>query len=222
MCGEAMSLVLYMYSMDLRVSSIGAEWYCCCFLFRRLLRRKKASEIRAMRMTAPATAPPISAPRCFDDDDDEDAGGGEEVGEAVCMIMFVVVIRLPLAEVTTETMEITLTRFVGGGDAVAPSAFLVIEVDVDADVDVDVDVDVEVGVVEVDEDDDDVEVVSLDVVSPLPGKFPMMSAEGTAGPVVLIEATEIPLDNGKKSLEFVLSQQTLDTFRLWSQHQSPP
>ena len=87
---------------------------------------------------------------------------------------------------------------------------MVVEVDVGSD-DTDVDVDVEVGVVEVDDDDD---VVSLDVVSPLPGKFPMMSAEATAGPVVLIEATEIPLGNGKKSLEFVLSQQTLDGFRL--------
>ena len=211
MCGEPMSLVLYMYSIDLRSSAeVGAEWYCCC-LFLRRLRRKKAREMRAMRQTAPATAPPISAPRCFDDDDDD---AGAEVGEDVCLTMFVVVMRPPLAEVTTETMEMMLTRFVADGDAVAPSAFLVVEVEVDADVDV------EVGVVEV--DDDDVDVVSLDVVSPLPRIFPMMLAEATAGPVVLIEATEVPLGNGKKSLEFVLSQQTLDTFRLWSQHQSPP
>ena len=203
-CGEPMSLVLYMYSIDLRSSAeVGAEWYCCC-LFLRRLRRKKASEIRAMRQTAPATAPPISAPRCFDDDDDD--AGAEEVGEDVCMTMFVVVMRPPLAEVTTETMEMMLTRFVADGDAVAPSAFLVVEVDVDADVDV------EVGVVEV--DDDDVNVVSLDVVSPLPPRFPMMLTEATAGPVVLIEATEVPLGNGKKSLEFVLSQQTFDTLRL--------
>lgn len=200
--------VLYMYSIDLRSSAVGAEWYCCFFL--RRLRRKNASEMRAIRRTAPAMAPPISAPRWFFDDDD---AGAEEVGEVVCMIMFVVVMRPPLAEVTMETMETMLTRFVGDGDAVAPSAFLVVEVEVDADVDV------EVGVVEV---DDDVDVVSLDVVSPLPSRFPIMSAEGTAGPVVLIEATEVPLDNEKKSLEFVLSQQTLDTFRLWSQHQSPP
>lgn len=171
-------------------------------------------------MMAPATAPPISAPRWFDDD-----AGAEEVGEeAVCMIMFVVVMRPPSAEVTMETMEMTLTSFVAGGDAVAaPSAFLVVEVEVDVDADVGDEVGVvEVGVVEV--DDDDADVVSLEVVvSPLlPSRFPMMLAEGTAGPVVLIEATEIPLGNGKKSLEFVLSQQTLDAFRLWSQHQSPP
>ena len=41
-----------------------------------------------------------------------------------------------------------------------------------------------------------------------------MFAEATAGPVVLIEATEIPWGNGKKSLALVLSQQTLDALRL--------
>lgn len=78
------------------------------------------------------------------------------------------------------------------------------------DVGVGVDVDVEVGVVEV---DDDVDEVVLDVVASLPG-FPTMPAEATAGPVVLIEATEVPLGIGKKSLELVLSQQTLEAFRL--------
>ena len=107
-----------------------------------------------------------------------------------------------------------LTRFVGDGIAVSLPAVLVNDVNVNANVDV------ERGVVEVD-DDDDVDVVSLDVVSALPG-FPSMLAVAAAGPVVLIEATEVPLDNEKKSLELVLSQQTLDAFRLWSQHQSPP
>lgn len=103
----------------------------------------------------------------------------------------------------------TLTRLVGDLVAAPPPALLVVEVDVDADVEVGV------GVVEVDEDEDEdeVDVVSLDVVGPLPG-FPMMLAEATAGPVVLIEATEVPLGNGKKSLELLLSQQTLDALRL--------
>ena len=101
-----MSLDLYMYSMDLRVSIVGADRYCCLFL--RLLRRKNASEIKAIRATAPATAPPISAPRWFDDDE-----AGAAVGEAVCTIMFVVVMRPPSAEVTTETMETILTSLVG-------------------------------------------------------------------------------------------------------------
>lgn len=154
---------------------------------------------------APATAPPISAPRWFDDfDGDDDAGA--DVGEAVCMIMFVVVMRPPLAEVTTETMETILRS--GVGDAFAPApppAFLVVEADVDDEVEV------VVGVVE---DDDDVDVLSVDVVSPLPSRFPIMLAEATAGPAVLMEATETPLGSGKKSLEFVLSQQTLDASRL--------
>lgn len=130
------------------------------------------------------------------------------------MIMFVVVMMPPLpADVTMEMTEMTLTRLVGDCLAAPPPALLVFEADVDDDVDV------EVGAVE--DDDDDVDVLSLDVVSPLPG-FPMILAEAAAGPVVLIEATEVPLDKGKKSLVLVLSQQTLDAFRLWSQHQSPP
>lgn len=149
---------------------------------------------------APATAPPISAPRWCDDGGVE----GRGVGGTVCMIMFVVVMRSPLAaDVTTETMETMLTRLVGDWFAAPPPAALVIDVDVGLGV------------------DDDVNIVSLDVVSPLAG-FPIMIAEACAGPVVLIEATEVPLDNWKKSLELVLSQQTLDAFRLWSQHQSPP
>lgn len=207
-CGEPMSSGdLYMYSIDLRISVVGADWYRCRVCLRRL-RRKKAREMRAIRKTAPAMAPPISAPRWFFDDDD---GGDDEaeagVGEAVCMIMFVVVMRPPLAEVTTETILTILTSRVGEGFAGAlPPAFLVVEVDVDAEVDV------VVGVVEV-EDDDDV-LSSLDVVSPLPSGFPTMLAEATAGPAVLMEATELPLGSGKKSLESVLSQQTLDAFRL--------
>ena len=198
-CGEPMSLDLYMYSIDFRVSAIGADWYCRFLL--RLLRRKKASEMRAIRTMAPATAPPISAPRWFDDGDDD---AGAEAGEAVCMTMFVVVMRPPLAEVTTETMETILTSLVGDGFAAAPPpAFFVAEEEVDAEVDV------VVGVVEVDDDAD-----VLDVVSPLPSRLPMMLAEATAGPAVLMEATETPLGSGKKSLESVLSQQTLDALRL--------
>lgn len=124
------------------------------------------------------------------------------------MIMLVVVMRPPLAEVTTETTETILTSRVGDGFAAAPPPTFVV---VEADVDVDDDVDVVVGVVEV---DDDADVLSLDVVSPLPSTLPMMLAEATAGPAVLMEATETPLGNGKKSLESVLSQQTLDAFRL--------
>lgn len=164
-----------------------------------------------MRARAPATAPPISAPRWGDEEED---GEGVGVGGTVCMIMFVVVMRSPLAaEVTMETTEMTLTRLVGDCTAAPPPAFLV--------------VDVGVGVGEVDEDVDEVSLDAVVAVSPLMG-FPMMSAEGTAGPVVLIEATEVPpemgnpSDNGKKSLELELSQQTLDALRLWSQHQSPP
>ena len=48
-----------------------------------------------------------------------------------------------------------------------------------------------------------------------------MPTEAAAGPVVLIEATENPFCREKKS-ESVLSQQTFDAFRLWSQHHSPP
>ena len=193
--------------MELRYSVVGADWYCCLFL--RLRRRKKASAIRAIRATPPATPPPTSAPRWLDED------AGRAVGEVVCSIALVAVLRPPpAAEVITETMEMMLTRFVGDGIAVSLPAVLVNDVNVNANVDV------ERGVVEVD-DDDDVDVVSLDVVSALPG-FPSMLAVAAAGPVVLIEATEVPLDNEKKSLELVLSQQTLDAFRLWSQHQSPP
>ena len=175
-----------------------------------------------MRATAPATAPPISAPRWLDDDDD-DGEDGLEAGTTVWMIIFVVVMRPPLApDVTTETKELVLTRLVEDVCAAAPPALLVVEVDVVADVDVEVEL-VDVDELEDDDDDvdDDVVVVSLVVVSLFPG-FPIMAAEATAGPVVLIDATDIPFDNGKKSLESVLSQQTLDAFRLWSQHQFPP
>ena len=164
-----------------------------------------------MRTTAPAMAPPISAPRWLDDDD----GVELESGETVWIMMLVVVMRPPLAaDVMTDTTELVLMRLVEDVCAAPPFAFLVVEVDVVADVVADVDV--EVGVEEVDEvdeldDDDDVDVVSLVVVSPLPW-FPIMAAEATAGPVVLIDATEVPSGNAKKSLE--LSQQTLDAFRL--------
>lgn len=161
--------------------------------------------MRAIRATPPATAPPISAPRWLDDDDDEGRG---EAGETVCIIILVVVMRPPLAaDVTTDTTELVLMRFVGDAFVAAAPAFLVVDVDVVADVDV------EVELVEVDELDDDVDVVSLDVVALLPG-FPTMAAEATAGPVVLIDATDVPLGNGKKLLELVLSQQTLFTSRL--------
>ena len=85
---------------------------------------------------------------------------------------------------------------------------LVLEVEVAAEVDVDFEVDVveEEEEEEVEEDDDD------DVVAAPPG-LPIMAAEATAGPVVLIEATEVPLGNGKK-FESALSQQTFDAFRL--------
>ena len=166
--------------------------------------------IKAMRATPP-TAPPISAPRWLDDDE-----GGEEAGKTVCIITFVVVMRPPLAaDVTTDTTELVLTRLVGNVCAAAPPGFLVNEFDVDVDVEVElVEVDdVVVDEVGVDELVDDVDVVSLDVVSSFPG-FPMMATEAAAGPLVLIDATDVPLGNGKKSLELVLSQQTLFTSRL--------
>ena len=184
--------------MDLRSSEVGADWYCCR-RFLRLRRRKKAKKMRAMRATPPATAPPISAPRWLGDDDE----GRGEAGETVWIIIFVVVMRPPLAaDVTTDTTELVLMRLVGVVCVAAAPAFLVDDVDVVADVDV------EVELVEVDELDDDV-----DVVPWLPG-FPTMAAEATAGPVVLIDATDVPLGNGKKLLELVLSQQTLFTSRL--------
>ena len=127
--------------------------------------------------------------------------------------MLVAVTRPPLAaDVMTDTTELVLMRLVEDVCAAPPFALLVVEVDVVADVDV------EVGVDEVDEldddddvDDDVVDVLSLVVVSPLPW-FPTMAAEATAGPVVLIDATEIPSGNAKKSLE--VSQQKFDAFRL--------
>lgn len=86
---------------------VGADWYCERFL--RLRRRRNASEIRAMRATPPATPPPISAPRCLDDDGVEVAVGG-----TVVIIMFVVVMRPPLAaDVTMVTMEMTLVTLDG-------------------------------------------------------------------------------------------------------------
>lgn len=88
--------------MELRYSAVGADRYCCLFL--RLRRKRKASEIRAMRATTPpATPPPIAAPWWLDED------AGTVVGEAVCIIMFVVVRRPPLAADVT-TMEVTVTR----------------------------------------------------------------------------------------------------------------
>lgn len=170
-----------------------------------------------MRATPPATPPPTSAPRWLDDG----AGAGVGVGEAVCIIMLVVVRRPSLpADVTTETMEMTLTRLVGDWFVELPPEFLVVEVDGKVGVGTETDVDVDVGVVEV---DDDVDEVVLDVVSSLPRPgFPIMPAEATAGPVVLMEATEDPSGIGKKSLELVLSQQTFEAFLLWSQHQFPP
>ena len=167
--------------------------------------------MRAMRTMAPATAPPISGPRWLEDED----GGGLDAGTIVWMITFVVVMTPPLAaDVMTEITEL---RLVVDGCAAPPPALLVVDVDVVWDVEVGV------GVVEEDEDEDDddvVDVVSLDVASPLAG-FPIMAAEATAGPLVLIEATEVPLGNGKKSSELLLSQQTFDALRLWSQHQFP-
>ena len=161
-----------------------------------------------MRTTAPATAPPISAPRWLDDDDE----GELESGETVWIIMLVVVMRPPLAaDVMTDTTALVLMRLVGDVCEAPPFALLVVEVDVVADVDVEVRVDEVDEVGGLDDDDDDVEVVSLVVVSPLPW-FPVMAAEATAGPVVLIDATDVPSGNAKKSLE--LSQQTLDAFRL--------
>ena len=158
----------------------------------------------AMRATPPATPPPISAPRWLDDE------GGVAVGEAVCIITIVVVMRPPLAaDVTTETTELMVVWLVEDVCAAPPPALLVVE----ADVVIDVEIEVEVELVEVDEVDVDVDVVSVDVVSPLPG-FPIMPAEATAGPLVLIEAIEVPLGNGKKLLELVLSQQTLFGSRL--------
>lgn len=177
-----------------------------------------------MRATPPPTPPPISAPRWLDDD------GGVGSGKTVWMITFVVVMRPPLAaDVTTDTTELVL-RLVGEVCAAPFPATLVAEVEVDVDVNVVSGDKVEVGIIrtdELNELDVDVVVVSLDVVSPLPEPpglpwFPIMAAEATAGPAVLIEATEVPLGKGKKSLGLVLSQQTLDALRLWSQHQLPP
>ena len=119
--------------------------------------------MRKMRTTAPATAPPISAPRWLDDDDE----GGLDSGETVWIIMFVVVMRPPLAaDVMTDTTELVLMRLVGEVCAAVTPTLLV--VDVDVDVDFVACVDVEVGVDEVDELDDDVDVVTLVVVSTLP------------------------------------------------------
>ena len=120
--------------------------------------------------------------------------------------------RPPLAaDVTTETTELMVVWLVEDVCAAPPPALLVVEVDVV----IDVEIEVEVELVEVDEVDVDVDVdvVSVDVVSSLPG-FPIMPAEATAGPLVLIEATEVPLGNGKKLLALVLSQQTLFGSRL--------
>ena len=134
--------------------------------------------------------------------------------------MLVVVMRPPLdAEVRTDTTELVLMRLVADVCAAPPFALLVVEADVVVDVDVEVGVVEAVEVDEVDvvdevdelDDEDDVDVVSLVVVSPLPW-FPIMAAEATAGPVVLMDATDIPVGNAKNSLE--LSQQTLDAFRL--------
>ena len=66
---------------------------------------------------------------------------------------------------------------------------------------------------EEEEEEEEVEEEDDDVVAAAPG-FPIMAADATAGPVVLIEATEVPLGKEKKSFELVLSQQTLDAFRL--------
>ena len=111
--------------------------------------------MRAMRAKAPPTAPPISAAWWVGGgggDWDEEVGKG--VGGTVCDIMFVVVMGLLLpADVTTETMEMTLKRLVGDWLA----AFFVVDVDVEVGV-VDID-DVEVGVVDV----EDVEVGVVDV-----------------------------------------------------------
>lgn len=41
-----------------------------------------------------------------------------------------------------------------------------------------------------------------------------MAAEATAGPAVLIDATDVPSGKGKKILELGLSQQTLSVGRL--------
>ena len=114
-----------------------------------------------------------------------------------------------------EVMEMTLTRLVGDCFAAPPPALLGVDV-------VDEEVDVDEGVVEVDVGGDDEDEVVVRVVSPPFWKgLPNMPTEAAAGPVVLIEATEDPLTKEKKS-ELVLSQQTLDAFRLWSQHHSPP
>ena len=115
-----------------------------------------------------------------------------------------------------EVMEMMLTRLVGDCFAAPPPALLVVDV---VDV-VDEEVDVDEGVVEVDVGDDDVD----EVVAgrpPFSKWFPIMPTDAAAGPVVLIEATEIPVGKAKKS-ELPLSQQTLDAFRLWSQHHCPP
>lgn len=169
-----------------------------------------------MSATPPPTPPPIAAPRWLGDDDDDDDEGEAEAAETVWIT--VVVMSSPLAADVTDTTELKLVRLVGDCFAAPPPALLVVDVDVG-------DFDVEVGVDEVEVEDDDadaeadadagedVDVVSLDVVSELPG-FPIMAAEATAGPVVLIEATELPSRRGKNSLELVLSQQTLDAFRL--------
>ena len=119
--------------------------------------------IRAMRTTAPAMAPPISAPRWLDDEDE----AWLESGDTVWIIMLVVVMMPPLAaDVMTDTTELVLMRLVEDVCAAPPFMLLVVEVDVVADVDVEVGVD---EVDELDDDDDvDVDVVSLVVVSPLP------------------------------------------------------
>lgn len=138
--------------------------------------------------------------------------------------MFVVVMRPPLAA-DVMTMEVTVTRFVGDWFAAPPPALLVVEVDVDVDAEADVVVvDDGVGVVALDDDDFEVvalEVVSLEVVPPSTGLTTILG-EAAAGPVVLMKATDVPSASGKKSLELVLSQQTFDELRLWSQHHSPP
>ena len=169
-----------------------------------------------MRAMPPPTPPPISAARWFED------GAGEEDDEAVGMTAFVVVMRLPLV-VTTDTTETMLIRLDVDWLVVLLVVGFLDDVEVDADVDVEV-----VVVDDEDEDDDDViddevdvgaaseEVLSSGVVSwpPLLGGTPLIVGEPAAGPWVLMEATEVPSANGKKSLVSVLSQHTLETFRL--------
>ena len=90
---------------------------------------------------------------------------------------------------------------------------LEVEVVVRADADVEVLVDEEEEEEE-DDDEEEEEDDDDDVVAAAPPGLPIMAADATAGPVVLIEATEVPLGKGKKLFESVLSQQTLDAFRL--------